>query len=185
MRGYILDCCTLLNLYCGWGGIRELSSVLGPWTIGQRALSEAQYARDFAGDGIIKAIPLGPESILEQHAISVFSVESDSEIELFVEMANRLDDGEAECIALAAERSLTLCTDERLAQNEAAARGIEIATTPQILEAWASASPSRREQLPSIVSRIEILARFTPHRSSPHLDWWRSQRIDAQKFIGE
>jgi len=173
MSRYVLDCCSLLNLYCGWGGIRELNDFGENWGIGQTALREARYVYEFESDGSRARVEISQESLLRQHPLSILRLNS-SEIPLLVELAAKLDDGEAEGMVLAFRRGLVFVSDDRPTQRVATELGFStpIVSTPELLIEWAGDNPERLNRLPSIVRRIEQLAKFRPHKGSPHLAWW-------------
>lgn len=127
MSDTILDCCSLINLYCGWGGIQELGSINKRVCIGEIALAEAKYAREFQPDGSMIALALSSVESLSQHPFRVLRIADAAEQYKFFEFAKQIDDGEAEALALAlaAERKLILVTDDRLAINVAARANIK------------------------------------------------------------
>jgi hypothetical protein len=175
MSRYVLDCCTLLNLYCGWSGIQNLSQFGQEWHIGQVALSEAQYIREFGVNGQIVSQQIDPSHLLGQFSLKVLSDLSDEEASLRIKLAHMLDDGEAEGLALATYRGYTFCSDDKPVQEAATALKLPtpIVSTPDLLQVWASNDAQRTTMLRSVIRRITELSRFTPHRSSPHLSWWQ------------
>jgi predicted nucleic acid-binding protein len=176
MSDTILDCCSLINLHCGWGGIQELARVHKPrvsdkanqrFCIGEIALAEAKYAREFHTDGTMVAIDVSKVELLSQYPLVVLQVAGAAEQFNFVELAKQIDDGEAEALTLAAERELILVTDDRLAVNVAARSNssFKVIGTADILIEWGNSDPNLKARLPNVVRRISELARFCPHRS--------------------
>lgn len=178
MTRYVLDCCSVLNLHCGWGGIQNFSHFGNAWCIGEHALAEIKYVRELNASGSIVTCPLTSADLASQFPLTVLRIESDAEADLMVRLAAMLDDGEAEGLALAASRSMTFCSDDAPVLSATASLGIsvQIVSTPELLQSWAFNDTTRTAQLPEIVTRITELSRFVPHKSSPHLPWWNYQR---------
>jgi predicted nucleic acid-binding protein len=174
MSNYILDCCSLINLYCGWGGIQELSRLNKRFCIGEIALAEAKYAREYQADRMIP-VDVSAVDLLAQYPFQVLRITDAAEQTNFVEFAKQIDDGEAEALAFAAARKLILVTDDRLAINVAARSNLNVKVigTSDILIEWANSDQDRKARLPSIVKRISELARFCPHRSDQNFSWWK------------
>lgn len=177
----VLDCCTLINLYCGWGGIQNLHDFGDRWCIGAQALGEAKYVREFGADGSVENRTIDASHLRSQFPLETLAVESDEEAALLVRTAQLLDDGEAEGLTLAALRNKAFCSDDAIVHRAVRELGltVEIVSTAELLQRWTSDDKARQEQLPGIVQRISVLARFVPHRDSPYLAWWRSHLAAA------
>ncbi len=94
-----------------------------------------------------------------------------------VSLARRVDDGEAEGLAIATSRGYAFCSDDALIKKVALAAGIQtkIVSTPELLQTWAGSDSDRIAMLPDVVRRITTLARFRPHTSSSYAVWWSNQ----------
>lgn len=176
MTGHVLDACTLLNLHCGWGSVAELRHIRSTFHLPPVIASELQYVRDYDsnGDFVKKALSLG--ELLHQHPF-VQPVPSAEEVELAVLLSRRLDDGEAQGIAIAATRGLNFCSDDAAVHKAVRSEGIEVplVSTAGLLVAWAGTDVQRLAGLPAIVQRIADLGRFKPHAWSPDLPWWEER----------
>jgi len=174
MTGYILDCCTLLNLYCGWGGLQNLNLVGGNFHVGATAASEALYVRDYDSAGALIRRELTFADLHRQCRLPTLKLTSQQELALMVRLASSMDDGEAEGLAMAVCRGLSFCTDDGAVYKLVAAESIKVrlVSTPEILQIWAGGNPERQASLSTVVRRASELAKFRPHRSSPHQDWW-------------
>lgn len=178
MSGYVLDGCTLINLYCAWGSIANLKSFPRPFHIGTIVASEILYVRDFDDKGNVVAKNLTAMEMARHYSLRELTPTS-SEVELMVRLSKWLDDGEAQGLAIATSRKMTFCTDDGPVQKAVDALGIRanITSTPALLLNWAGTDSHRLGTLPGLVKRITELGRFRPHRSSPHFSWWMS-RLD-------
>lgn len=174
----VLDACTLINLHCGWNGVAELATLVPRHYIGQGVANELIYVRDFAPDGSIIQRKLTPAESRLEYPVPVLALAKGREEDLMVRFAAKIDDGEAEGLAIATQRGYEFCSDDEPVYKLAAAVGLNVRliSTPEILQEWAQGDSLRTARLPEVVRRIETLARFRPHRASPHLAWWNLQR---------
>lgn len=175
MTSHILDCCTLLNLHCGWGGLENLKFFDGDFHVGATVASEAAFIRDY-GDtdaGLIRR-KLNFSQLRRQCRLTTLKLASPQEIDMMVHLASSMDDGEAEGLAIAACRGMSFCTDDGAVYKLVAAEGMQVrlVSTPELLQTWAGGEPARQVLLPTVVRRASELAKFRPHRSNPHRAWW-------------
>lgn len=178
MTDFVLDCCTLINLYCGWGGLQNLQQIGPSFHLGQRVSSEILFVRNFDDNKSIVDHRLSADDVLLQYRFSILGLSSTREEDLMVKLATKLDDGEAEGLALASCRGFIFCSDDKPVSDAARAEGLDTAiiSTPELLQMWADNHASRISALPEIIRRTSILGRFCPHRSSPYRTWWEEQR---------
>jgi predicted nucleic acid-binding protein len=176
MGHYVLDACALVNLYCGWGGLAELLGFGDSWNVGEIALGEALYVREFDASGGMVKVTLDAGAVVAQGRLHVLSLGSAQEHASFIEFARELDDGEAQALALALHHKRVLVTDDRPAIRVAGGPSVEVRTmgTPELLRAWADADPKRRARLPEVVRRVAMLGSFQLRKTSPHYDWWQA-----------
>ena len=175
MSHYILDACALVNLHCGWGGLGELRNFGSSWSIGDTALKEAMFVRDFASNGDILAVKLDSAVVVADGNLHVLSLDGEQEHAALIDFAFELDDGEAQAMSLALHRGRILVTDDRPALR-VASHFVTVQTmgTPEILTAWVNANPGQRHRLPEIIRRVDVLGPFRLKKSSPHYEWWQA-----------
>ncbi len=178
MRGHIIDCCSLINLYTGWGSLEELPGLGCQWYLCEAVLNEAEHTREYGNGGQFISVPLDTEQLTCSKLLELVAPASDEERDDYLDFASEVDDGEAQALAIAKHRGYTLLTDDRkavrLAQREDIA--VPIVSTARILQIWVSLNPENEEMLPGIIRRIEELARFSPRRGSTDYEWWRTYR---------
>lgn len=172
MSDYCLDFCSLLNLYCGWDGIREIHSFGTSWSISDTAFRELRYVRSYAPDGSIQNVAVATQAVLSHYPLQVLSVSGTHEQTTLVELSKSLDDGEAASLTLAKHRGLVFVSDDRPALNAAAALSVPTASTLGLLKTWSELDPANEARLGKIARRIRVLASFAPPRSSPLKSWW-------------
>ncbi len=181
MSGRIIDCCSLINLFTGWGGLRELSSLNWQWYLCEAVLRETEYTREYGKDGVPVLVALDFEQLTRSKLLQPIAAVSDEELEDYLDFASEVDDGEAQALAIAKHRGFTLLTDDRKAMRLAARPDVLVATvsTAEVLQVWASLNQDNEKRLREVINRIETLARFTPRLDSPDYAWW--SRFREQK----
>lgn len=176
MDDHVVDCCSLLNLYTGWGGLAELRVLHRTWHVCDAVLSEAEYTREYAEDGSHVPVPINMKALVSEGLLLPARPETERELEDFVGFASEVDDGEAQALAIAKNRGFVLLTDDRRAA--AVARrpdvGVRIISTASILQSWAQLDRVNEARLLEVISRISVLARFAPRADSAEYAWWRS-----------
>ena len=88
----------------------------------------------------------------------------------FVELAKRVDDGEAQVLAVCEHRSLTIATDDKKARSLAAELGVPTLSTPDLVFAWC-ATVSDAECAAALLD-IEVRATYRPGATDPHRAEW-------------
>ena len=180
MSHFILDACALVNLHCGWGGLKELQNFGTSWSIGDTALKVALFVRNFDPNGDPIKVTLNPEAVIADGNLYVLSLDGEKENASFVEFALELDDGEAQAMSLALHRGLILLTDDRPAVRVASGLAtVQTMGTPEVLIAWVNANPAQRHRLPEIIRRVTVLGPFQLKKSSPHYGWWQALLSDT------
>ena len=180
MADVALDACCLINLLAAGRILDPTAGALEPGLtlhVAQKAVEETLYLlKPDAEDPsvLVKvAIDLGPCFAAGQ--IDRCAIQGPAETELFVRLAVRLDDAEAECLAIAKTRAWILATDDRPARRLAAELGVGVLSTPEIVKRWADRTGAADELIRQVLGNIETYARFTPRRNSPEYSWWMSK----------
>jgi hypothetical protein len=174
MTHYCLDACSLINLFCGWGGIQELHAFGDSWSTSRTALAEFTEIREFCHDGSIIRRPIDEAAICRGSPLCVHSATGEDELATLSRLSMVIDDGEAECLAVAKHRSLILVSDDGLAVKQADKEGVPAVSSIQLLVEWSNLDATRKPRLREIASRIELLAKYVPPPQSPHRAWWNS-----------
>lgn len=94
-------------------------------------------------------------------------LEGEEENELFVQIATKLDDGEAMCFALAKSRGWVLATDERPTEKLAKQHGVTIITTPELVKHWATKTKASDEEVARVLRSIQTYAHYFPRKTLP------------------
>lgn len=175
MDDHVIDCCSLINLYAGWGGLKELGDFRRTWHVCAAVLDEAEFTREFGPDGTPQMVPLDVNALIQIGTCMSARPETAQEIEDYVNFATEVDDGEAQALAIAKHRGFVLLTDDRKAVKVAQRPDVAVRTTstPNILQSWGELDLGNEARLREVVRRIAVLARFSPHKDSPDYAWWR------------
>ena len=87
MDDHIIDCCSLLNLYTGWGGLAELRELRRTWYVCEAVLNEAEYTREYGADGVPVLIPLDMRGLIQSGILHSARPETEAEIDDYVNFA--------------------------------------------------------------------------------------------------
>jgi predicted nucleic acid-binding protein len=118
--------------------------------------------------------PIDLQPYLAAGLLAPCDLEAHEEIELFVQMAAQLGDGEAASFTLAAKRGWALATDDRRARRLAGESGLAVITTPELVKFWAENTHASAEEIGTVLQDIQRFAYFSPRPNSPEYAWWRS-----------
>jgi predicted nucleic acid-binding protein len=174
----VIDCCVLINLHAGWGGLGELRELGNTWYVGEAVLKEAQFTWEVLPDGTRRQIPMDLQAPVQQGVLVSLRPETEGELADYVEFSQELDDGEAQALALAKHRGMVLLTDDRKALRLAQRADINVPTmtTAQLLREWSECNSANAFRLAEVLARVEERANFVPRRGSPDADWWQQKR---------
>jgi predicted nucleic acid-binding protein len=115
-------------------------------------------------------IDLGP--MIQAGFLHECDLEGEEETELFVQIATKLDDGEAVCFAIAKSRGWLLATDERPTERLAKKHGVSIITTPELVKHWADKTKASEGDVAKVVWNIQTYAHYFPRKTLPMHSWW-------------
>jgi hypothetical protein len=173
----VWDGCGLLNLAATTRAEEVLRSLGRESSVVAEVLErEALYLRPLPEeDASGTVVPTDVSRLVEMRALAVVTL-TPAEIELFVRLAEQVDDGEARTIAVAWSRGLRLVTDDRAALRvwrELGARAPGL-TTPEWVRLWSEACGSAPEVIGGVLRRIEVCARYRPRHTHPLYEWWEA-----------
>ena len=171
MTHYCLDACSLINLRCGWGGLRELRALDAEWSTSLSALEEVRHVNEFSETGLAEKCAVDAEAICRVASIQVARASTADELATLTRLAGVLDDGEAECLALSKYRGWVLVSDDALAIRQAAIEGVACVGSIDLIRRWAALDDNHLREA-EIVRRIRLLAHYVPSPRSPHRAWW-------------
>jgi predicted nucleic acid-binding protein len=172
MADAIIDACCFINLYAT-DDIRGFLTASGwDWHIPRAVLAESLYVRTRGADGKESRERVEANPYIAENLIRVVEVEKGEEVNLYVQLASELDDGEAMALAIARVRSWVLATDDRKARRFATDLGVQVVGTPELIKQWAMAANILPSTIKALLANVEFGARFVPPESAPGYEWW-------------
>lgn len=116
--------------------------------------------------------PVDLQEYVAAGMLATCDFQDQAEIELFVQMAAQLGDGEAACFAIAMQRGWALATDDRRARRLAAESSLAVITTPELVKLWAENTKASHEEIVTVLQNIQRFAYFAPRANAPEYAWW-------------
>lgn len=95
---------------------------------------------------------------------------STQEQSCFIRNARVVDDGEAQALAVAEIRKITLLSDDRAAARLAASLNVPVETTLDLLAAWSGGQPD--ERVAGVLKLFQVRAQYAPPRGHPLRRWF-------------
>ena len=172
----ILNACCVINIVAAGQAAAILRALNCPIMVSETvAIREALFIFDSPRENAPASKQrIALQLLVYEGVIGIAALAGENEQALFVALAARLDDGEAETAAIALHRQWALATDDlkalRLLQAEFAA---PIFTTPDILKHWAETSHAQAEAVRTVLLSIEQRARYRPGARHPLYGWWQ------------
>lgn len=183
MTDIVVDACCLINLVAS-GNILPTSTekgkkskktgVFGRLHVPEIVANEALYILQPDSDdptALIKT-PIDLSVSRDQRLLLDCSIEGSEESLLFVQLAVRLDDGEAAALSIAKNRSWALATDDRVAAKLAEEMSVGVLNTVQLVQLWAAQVSANAKLIYETINNIQTYAKFTPRRDSVEFAWW-------------
>lgn len=168
----LLDACTVINLDAS----RHAADILahgGPHAVSDVVRNESLYIRrGGGGDDARDVVRTDLAALVTRQLLTVITTTDESELSLFIDLAQELDDGEAMTAAIAIHRRLPVVTDDKKAIRVLTTAGVTVTSSLHVVKRWFDAD----EIDPSMVSRVltDIRERgsYLPHRGHPLHAWW-------------
>lgn len=173
----ILDACVLINLLASNETEGILRAAARESFICTAVEGESIYLRTDDASAPIERIDIRP--LIDAELLTICGVEDDAEVELYVDYASVLSDGEAMSLAIALSRNLVLVTDEKKARRlflEAAEEPMRLASTSSLMRNWAKENISAT-RIKEALSNIERRSRYQPPPTDENYQWW----LDASR----
>jgi hypothetical protein len=170
-----IDSCCLIDLLAS----REAEAILRAsgftWHLPTAVQAEVQYRREYdpTQPGQTLMVPVDLSPMIGSGLLTVCTPQNEQELDQFMQYATIFrSDGEAMCLALAAERKWIVATDDRRAIRIAQQAGMTVLSCPQLVKAWADATNPDQKTLHRVLQDIQVLAQFKPNATMPKFHWW-------------
>ena len=174
----ILDACCIINLYAS-GQMRAVLEVI------PKQLSVAAYVRDHEALNIysgpinnVQATSVDLQPFIDNNLLLLVDIETEAEENTYINLAERLDDGEAITGAIALNRNWAMATDDskslRLLQSNAP--HIALVSTLDLVKYWVDIDKPNDDTIREALLNIRIRGKYEPHRDHPLSQWWHKFR---------
>jgi hypothetical protein len=173
-----IDACCLIDLLASGEAEAILRSSGFRWHLPTAVQAEVQYRRQHdltkPGQTITVSVDLSP--MIGSGLLTVCSPKTLQESDQFTQYASIFrSDGEAMCLAIAAERKWIVATDDRKAIRIAQKVGLTVVSCPELVKAWADATAVMQSGLNRVLQEIQVLAQFRPNQTMRECQWWFDQ----------
>lgn len=178
MHVTVIDTCCLINLYASQRFEELVRTSLRRALVPEMVFDEALYVLRPSDDDPEELVreEMDLTNVCTRGVLEACRFENDAEVSRFVELATLIDDGEAACLTISSLRGHDLATDDRRAQGLAADLDVPVISTPQLLQRWRRNEDVPSDALAHVIHRIERYAKYWPHHTSPHYEWWQQHR---------
>lgn len=171
----ILDACSLINLYASGYFKSILSSQPVQFCIVEQVKNESLSIRKQAAsetDDEYEAIVLDPYFLSGQ--LKLMRLETEDEKGLFVNLASRIDDGEAATFSIAITRNLQVVTDDRKAIRilKQEAPNIICLSTLDVMKTWSEMTSIGAVEIKQALKNIFLCANYRPSKKHYLFNWW-------------
>lgn len=172
MPNLIIDACCLINLFA----TNEFSDVVKHvgfiFHVTKQVLTESLFIRAASVDDKTELRRIELEPHVKSGLLNLCAPSNRDELDLYVKIAEELDDGEAASITIAALRNMTVATDDRKARRVAKNWSVPIITTPELMKRWVENGRPSTSRAVTALRQIEFGARFIPARGASCWEWW-------------
>lgn len=138
-------------------------------------VQESFFLRDESNPA--KRVQIDFQKYMETGVLRLCEFLNEDEVEMYVDFASELDDGEAKSLAIALSRGSAVVTDDRKARRifaEMGGRPADLLSTADLVRLWAEETVLDEDSLRIALTRIQIRSRFFPRTTDPNHIWWQN-----------
>lgn len=177
----ILDACCIINLYAS-GEMRAILKAIPKSLSIATFVKEQEVLKIYSGplDNVTasyETIDLQP--FINEKLLVLAEIANESEEVFYVNLAQKLDDGEAITGAIAINRNWAIATDEnkaiKLFQNKAP--HIALVSTLDLVKFWVDTTKPNKQTIQNMVLNIRVRGNYEPHKNHHLFSWWESFSI--------
>lgn len=175
-EGIILDACCIINLYASSVMEEVLESITFPFFVDQYVREKEALKVKTEKENEFVDIDL--DSFVQSGLLKEISLNAESEVNTFVNLAASLDDGEARCGAIASHRRLAVATDEKAGIRLFSSLNPPIPTisTLEMLYHWSGSNSINTPKISLVLDNIERKASYRPGSKHKYFKWWEEHR---------
>lgn len=168
----VIDACCLVNICSTRNPSRIFAHTGMKWYVPAAVKAESLYRYKPDADGNLVREPIPIQELADSGCLALYTPAVDEELELYVQLAAVLDDGEAMALAVAKYRRWWFASDDRKARKIATGLSVKLLGTPEILQRWVASFHPDDGEVAAVLLDIQSLARFVPATSSTAYAWW-------------
>lgn len=172
----ILDASCIINLYTSAQMEGILKSI-------QKSVSVAAFVVDREALGVYggpdDAINQVKEKIelqpfIEAGLLKVVTIDSEIEAATYVNLATKIDDGEAITGAIAIHRNWAIAVDDKKARSsfQGDAPHLQLIYTLELVKHWVETVSPSVQEISQVLERIHKRGAYAPRSSHPLYSWW-------------
>lgn len=182
--GILLDACIVINLFASNHMDAILESIPRPVAIAA-FVHEKEVLNIYTGPdrdvtAAKEAINLQP--LIDRGMLQIVSHESQQEATEALKLSvAAIDTGEAMSAAIAAHRSWSLATDDKMAISFFMRNvpDLHLLSTPELIKHWIDTARPGLAVIADALANIRKRARYAPHRDHALYQWWKTHEADC------
>ncbi len=168
----LLDACVVIN-FAASRRFEELAAACNGFSIVDVVVAEAHFVRKGGtADDANEREAIVLDGLIDTGHLRVEDAANDEELDAFVRFAADLGDGESMTLAIALHRGHNIVTDDRKASRIAAAHGIKITSTLEVLRTWAMTADPGESEIRRALVDLRERGRYVPPQNHPLRYWW-------------
>jgi predicted nucleic acid-binding protein len=176
----ILDACCIINLFAS-SQMRAILEMI------PKSLSVAAYVKDYE----VLRIYSGPidnvqdsfelidlQPFIDDNLLLLVDIETEVEANTYINLAEKLDDGEAITGAIALNRNWAIATDDSASMKlfQSNVPDIALVSTLDLVKYWVDTNEPNEDIIRETLLNIRVRGRYQPHRNHPLNEWWQKFR---------
>ena len=115
------------------------------------------------------------EAFISSGLVTVMSINSETELQTYIDLASELDDGEAITISLAIHNGCLIATDDRKALRLISNIGsLTAVSTLELIKAWSEAKDINDAEVKQVLLNMYLCASYRPSERDPLYKWWQT-----------
>jgi hypothetical protein len=146
-----------------------------------KSLSVAAYVRDhealniYSGPDNVQVTAIDLQPFIDNNLLILVDIETEAENITYVNLAEKLDDGEAITGAIALNRNWAIATDDSASVKlfQKSSPRIALVSTLDMVKYWADTTKPADDVIREALLNIRVRGRYEPHRNHPLHEWWQ------------
>ena len=118
------------------------------------------------------------QPFIDDNLLLLVNIDTEVEANTYVNLAEKLDDGEAVTGAIALNRNWAIATDDAASLKlfQSSTPHIALVSTLDLVKYWVDTDEPSENIIREALLNIRIRGRYEPHRNHPLSEWWQKFR---------